>query len=194
MKKIALATLLVSGLMAADSGFYVGADVGGKKVSGDSSWSYVNPSYPSFNDSGSNSISENSTAGTLKVGYYFNKNNRANLSLQVANYDNVQETSFGAGYDYLIGDAALKPFVGALAGYTSFNPDNGDNASGGYFGGQLGVNYAFNENISAEAGFRYVALNVEDSQSQADGFGGTDASKTELKSTANWFIGVNYKF
>jgi hypothetical protein len=136
MKKIMLTTLLASGLMAADSGFYVGADVGKTKAKTDVSYSGSFGGYPY---SESESTSDTATATTLKMGYYIDKNNRTTVAIARANFDGLTETALSVGYDYLIGESALKPFIGVIAGYGQFKPDEVEKAKGTFFGGQAGM-------------------------------------------------------
>ncbi len=194
MKKIALVVLLASGLMAANSGFYVGADVGNT--------AYDMKTSVTITGVGSDSASGDDDGGsqTLKVGYYFDKNNRASAFYQNINVDNGDAKTYGIGYDYLIGDNAFKPFIGVLAGYGSSSSDGYDLAEGQsidvkgmVFGAQFGVNYALNENFSLEAGYRYMKSNMEDTISGV--YSGYDYSaKLEIETIKNWFFGVNYKF
>jgi opacity protein-like surface antigen len=179
MKKIALAVLLASGLMAADSGVFVGADIGVTKFDEKASWS-----------GGSEEISDDGGSQTLKVGYYFDKNSRAGICYQNINVEDGSAYHIGLGYDYLIGSNDIKPFVGAFIGYGSFEDDDGImDISGAVFGAQAGVNYAINENFSAEVGYRYMKSNMEDTITVS----GVDV-KVEIDPISNWFVGVNYKF
>lgn len=184
MKKIALAALLASGLMAAGDGVYVGFDLGSTEYKGTDKWTST------WWGSGSESFSDKEASQTLKVGYYLNANNRVNAFLQRIDLDEAKAYSYGIGYDYLIGDNAFKPFIGVLAGRNTLNPDDGGSVSGTIYGAQLGVNYAFNENFSAEAGYRYMASTMKDSWSEGPG----ETGSFEIDSIRNWFIGVNYKF
>jgi opacity protein-like surface antigen len=191
MRKIALAALLAIGLMAADSGVYVGADIGKTKYSLDYAYS------DSDGDSENGSFSDNGTSGTLKVGYYFDKNNRAYAALNKASFSDedsdVDLYQFGVGYDYLIGNSDIKPFVGVLAGYSNIKPDDGESINGVYYGLQAGVNYALNGNFSVEAGYRYMKTNMDKTSNETDGsFSSTE--KIEIDYISNWFVGVNYKF
>ncbi|MCF6309552.1 MAG: porin family protein [Sulfurimonas sp.] len=179
MKKIALAVLLATGLMAADSGVYVGVDLGNTKFDIEASAAGVTAG---DSDSGGSQ--------TLKVGYYFDANSRTSVYYQNINVDGGDAANYGIGYDYLIGSSAIKPFVGGIIGYGTATDDsiNAD-ISGLTFGGQVGVNYAFNENFSAEAGYRYMKSNMDDTVTVS----GVDV-KLEIDPISNWFIGVNYKF
>jgi opacity protein-like surface antigen len=189
MKKIALAVLLASGLMATDSGFYVGADVGNTAMDGDIIM-YI-PDY-SYNDS--TTIEDDGGSQTLKVGYYFDKNNRASAFFQNVNVDGGDSRTFGVGYDYLIGDNNFKPFIGLIVGSGNMESDDGSvSITGVVYGAQLGLNYAFNENFSAEIGYRYLKSNMEDSISgEIDGTAYTE--EVTIDTVKNWFVGVNYKF
>ncbi|MBV5349031.1 hypothetical protein JZU61_05190 [bacterium] len=93
MKKVALAVLLASGLMAAENGFYVGADAGNTKY--DLKASALGISAEDNDDGGSQ---------TVKMGYYLDQNNRASAFYQNVNVDNGDGAMYGVGYDYLIGD------------------------------------------------------------------------------------------
>ena len=196
MKKIVLAVLLTgaSGLVASDSGFYVGADIGNTAFDMKTS--------VTFTGYGSASASSDDDGGsqTLKVGYYLDKNNRVSASFQNINVDNGDARTYNVGYDYLIGDNDFKPFIGVLAGYGSATSDGYDvlggksiDVNGAIFGIQVGLNYAINENFSAEAGYRYIKSNMEDTISGV--YSGYDYSaKLEIDTIKNLFFGVNYKF
>lgn len=180
MKKMAIAVLLASGLMAADSGNYIGFDLGSTKF--DMKASAAGVSAEESDDGGSQ---------TLKVGYYFDKNSRTFMSYQNINVDGGDAYYYGIGYDYLIGDNDIKPFVGGFVGYGSSEVDAYPDLdmAGVVFGAQVGVNYAVNENFSVEAGYRYMKSNMEDTITIA----GVDV-KSEIDPITNWFVGVNYKF
>lgn len=180
MKKIALAVLLASGLIAADSGNYIGIDIGNTKF--DMKASALGVSAEESDDGGS---------VTLKLGHYFDKNSRALICYQNVNVDGGDSYHVGIGYDYLIGDNDIKPFVGGFVGYGSAEVDDIPelDISGVVFGAQVGVNYAINDNFSVEAGYRYMKSNMEDSITVS----GVDI-KVEIDPISNWFVGVNYKF
>jgi hypothetical protein len=179
MKKIALAVLLASGLMAADNGVYVGADVGNTFIRSEAS--YLGDT-EKFSDDG--------FSQTLKLGYYLNKNSRVLAFYQNVNTDGGDTFFYGAGYDYLIGNEAMKPFIGVMAGYGSQKDDEGiADISGAIYGIQVGFNYAFNENFSAEGGFRYIKSSMEDTATVYD-----EDIKVEINNITNIFFGVNYKF
>ena len=179
MKKIVLASLLATGLMAADSGVYVGVDLGNTTY--DFKASAMGISATDKYDGGSQ---------TLKVGYYLDKNSRASAFFQNINTDGEKTYTYGVGYDYLIGESPLKPFVGAIIGYGSSKADDGSvKLAGAIYGAQAGLNYTVTENFSVEAGYRYMKSNMEDTIT----ISGIDV-KLEADPIKNWFIGANYKF
>jgi hypothetical protein len=85
-------------MVNADSGFYVGADVGSTKVKVDTSWSYSNTDFPALNDSSNESVTDTATAATLKLGYYFDKNNRASVAIQRADFFLAPKLQLGSVY------------------------------------------------------------------------------------------------
>lgn len=199
MKKIVLAMVLtgMSGLIASDSGYYVGVDIGNTAADGKVSITASN-SFSSV--SARESLNDSGGSQTLKVGYYFNKNNRVATFYQNILVDNGDGRTFGIGYDYLIGESAFKPFIGLLAGYGSISGNDGGtlggksiDIAGGIFGAQVGLNYAFSENFSAELGYKYMMTNMEDTISGVYS-GVTYNGKMEYDSMKNFFIGLNYKF
>lgn len=183
MKKIALAVLLASGLMAADSGMYVGVDVGSTEYEVTSNWNYPG-------DVGSEEIKDDGSSQTLKIGYYFDANNRVNAFVQNISIDDAKAYSYGVGYDYLIGSNAFKPFVGVFVGGNTLDPDDGSSSTGAIYGAQIGLNYAINANFSAEAGYRYMGSTMEEEWT----YGAAGSDGYEVDAMNNWFVGVNYKF
>ena len=187
MKKMGLALLLASGLMASDDGVYLGADLGNTKADFKMFIHDPNINFSKKDDGGSQ---------TLKVGYYFNSNNRIAAFYQNINIEDGNGDISGIGYDYLIGDHELKPFAGVMAGYGSMDDDYfGFDISGAFIGAQLGINYAFNDNISIEAGYRYMKTNMNDTVAViVIDLGEIRDLDIEIDTLKNWFIGANYKF
>ena len=180
-KSLILAGLLLAGtsLMASESGIYVGVDIGNTDFD-----MTVNLNGSSSSDS------DDGGSQTLKIGYYMDKNSRVYASYQNVNADGADIYTTAIGYDYLIGNEAYKPFVGAFVGYGSAEIDDTTiDISGMNYGMQAGLNYAINENFSVEGGFRYMKSSMEYSIS---GPGGT--ASLEIDTIQNWFVGANYKF
>lgn len=181
MKKVVVAALMTTGLMAADNGFYLGVDLGNTGVD-------IEAKAPSIGYS--TTLTDDGGSQTLKIGYFFDKHSRINGFYQNINVDDGEGKSYGIGYDYLIGENALKPFIGVLVGYTGLTNDSlSADISGNIFGVQGGLNYALNEAFSLEAGYRYLKSNAKDTIS----ISGIDA-EFKMDPLKNWFIGANYKF
>lgn len=179
MKKVALLGLLSVAVMASESGLYIGAEVGSTHTKA--------ADIISGNEekASSNRISEG-----LNIGYYLNDNSRAYLAYQYINADMDKEIPektkiYSAGYDYLFGTSAFKPFVGAIIGYSSYK-DGTFKVTGMSYGAQVGVDYKINANISVDAGYRYL-----DSNAKGTNYSG---GKSPIYSFQTFFAGANYKF
>lgn len=176
MKKLVLLAVFTSALMAADNGWYIGIDT-----------------YKTRSDitvtNGAATDKQNLTRNskTLKAGYYLSKQGRANIFYQRSDtMDDTKGSLYGAGYDYLIGDYALKPYVGVLLGYSKYSQPN-LTMDGNFIGANMGLNYAFGEKFSIEGGYRYM-------HSNASGTFISSASTAKVDALKNWYFGGNYKF
>ncbi len=133
---------------------------------------------------------------TLKTGYYFNVNNRVYASYQYTDMDGADANIYSIGYDYLVGENALKPFVGVFVGYGNVDVE-WMKPSGAVYGIQMGVNYTLNDNVSVETGLRFAKSNMDDSIAENGEMYSSSYSAQEtleIESLINWFVGVNYKF
>jgi len=181
MGSLATFSLLVLQAQAQDNGYYVGLDIGNTEADLSAKAPSIGYNTSSEDDGGSQ---------TLKVGKYIDENSRVAVFYQNVNADDADVGILGVGYDYLIGDAPLKPFIGAFLGYGSYDVESVDvDISGIVYGIQAGVNYEINTNFSAEAGYRIMKSNMEDS---IDVLGHT--LTFEIEDIRNWYIGLNYKF
>lgn len=187
MKKTILALLFASGLMASGNGVYVGVDFGNAKS--DITASIHDPNIET---------TETDSAGTqiVKVGYYFSSHHRLAGFFQNINVDDGSGSAAGIVYDYLIGDYALKPFVGVVTGFGEVKDDYfGIDMTGAFAGGELGLNYDFNGHISVEGGYRYLKTNMKDTVAvYVIDLGQIRDLDVSIDTIRNWFIGVNYKF
>lgn len=167
MKKVALLGLLSVAVMANESGLYVGAEVG--------------TTHQKDIEYGVN-ISNRSSSYGINAGYYLNQNNRAYAFYDyIAKGDYASHTNaYGAGYDYLIGTSSLKPFVGAIIGYSTFTNGN-FHMTGMAYGAQAGIDYSVNKQISVDAGYRYLESNAKEGSSEAKNF-------------ESFFASASYKF
>lgn len=176
MKKLLLMTVFASALMSEDSGWYIGIDAYKTR-------SNITVSNGAVNDE--QNLIRNSK--TFKGGYYLSKQGRANIYYQRSDtMDDTKGHLYGIGYDYLIGSNALKPYFGILLGYGKYSqPDL--TMDGAYIGANMGLNYAFGENLSVEGGYRYM-------RSDASGEFSSSGAKAKIDSLKNWYLGANYKF
>jgi len=181
---------------------YIGVDIGNAKVESTDNLSatlLVSP-YTTGTVNSSNKSSGN--AQTLKIGYHVDSNNRVMAFYQNMSADNTKGSTYGIGYDYLIGDNEIKPFVGVFAGRSTVKISSKDSmndldVSGMGYGAQAGVNYTFKKHVSFEAGYRYMKLNSEKTATYNDTAYGYPATLTEsvkVDKITNLFVGVNYTF
>jgi opacity protein-like surface antigen len=179
MKKVALLGLLSVAVMANESGLYVGAEVGSTRTKAADIISGTTYNYTR------NRISEG-----LNVGTYLNENSRAYLAYNHVNGGSTpipkSSNIYSAGYDYLFGTSALKPFVGAIIGYSTYT-DGNFKVKGMAYGAQAGVDYKVNNKLSVDAGYRYLDSNAK---SPTD----SDGDKSTMDSFQTLFVGANYKF
>lgn len=176
MKKLLLITVFASGLISADNGWYIGIDAYKTR-------SNITVSNAAVNEK--QTLIRNSK--TFKGGYYLSQQGRANIFYQRSDtMDDTRGNLYGIGYDYLIGNHALKPYLGVMLGYCKYSqPDL--TMDGGFVGANMGVNYAFGENLSVEGGYRYM-------RSNASGEFTSSGAKANIDSLKNWYVGANYKF
>jgi len=124
---------------------------------------------------------------TFKAGYYVSRGGRTNIYYQRSDsMDDTKGYLYGVGYDYLIGNNTLKPYLGVLLGYSKYTQPN-LMIDGGFVGVNMGLNYSLTENFSVEGGYRYI-------RSNATGDFTSTASKAKVDSLKNWYLGANYKF
>jgi opacity protein-like surface antigen len=178
MKRIALLGLLSVAVMANESGFYMGVEVGGTRM--DATTDYTPADHAEFKHT--------NMSWALDAGYYINQNNRAYVYYQNIDKDDTdfgaKTDIYGVGYDYLFGTSELKPFIGAVVAYSSYEI-NGFKLHGMAYGAQIGIDYSINNNLSVDAGFRYLDSTAETTQAG-------DTSK--MGSFQTLFFGANYKF
>ena len=199
MKKslIVAGILLAGSTLVANDGYYVGFDIGKSK-------GYINyginfPDYPQYNENGS-SHGDGSNTQTIKLGKYIDSNNRAGMYYMNVDTDGESAKSYGLTYDYLIGENQLKPFLGAIVGYVSYETNELEiinlpdvKIDGMLYGVQAGLNYEANKNISFEAGYRYLKSNA-DYKGNSSMYGIDYSVNADIDKVTGWYIGLNYKF
>ena len=184
---------------------YIGIDIGNAKVESTDNLSATLLVSPYTTGAISSSNKNSGNAQTLKIGYHIDSNSRVMAFYQNMSADNAKGSTYGIGYDYLIGDNEIKPFVGVFAGRNTVKISSKDSMtdsdiSGMGYGAQAGVNYTFNTNVSFEAGYRYMKLNSEKTATYSGPevtYRGNLATLTEtvkVDKITNLFVGVNYRF
>jgi opacity protein-like surface antigen len=161
-------------MMANESGLYVGAELGS---------THTNTA------TGATKYNITRVSEGLNLGYYLNENSRAYIAYTQVNADmnhDIPEKTkiYSAGYDYLFGTSALKPFIGGIIGYTTYK-DGDFKITGMAYGVEAGVDYKLNNNISFDVGYRYLNSSAEATYS---------SDKSSMDSFQAFFIGAGYKF
>ncbi|MFT5236142.1 MAG: opacity protein-like surface antigen, partial [Shewanella sp.] len=106
----------------------------------------------------------------------------------------AKQQGFLMSYDYLVGldDAnKLNWFIGATAGMNHTSMKNVDVSSDNTFvwGGQTGLMYNINDNLSAEIGYRYLKQDYDINISN-----GANTASFALNDTQQVYLGVDYRF
>lgn len=179
MRRVALLGLLSVAMMANESGLYIGAEVGSTHTK----------TTTSFNSGSVEKYKSDRVSEGLNLGYYLNSSSRAYVAYQHVNSDmnkDIPESSniYSAGYDYLFGTSDLKPFVGAIIGYSTYK-DGDFKVNGMAYGAQAGIEYKMSGKLSVDTGYRYLDSSAEATYS---------GDKSTMDSFQTFFVGANYKF
>ena len=181
MKKIVLAAILATGLMAAENANYFGITFGNAELG-------VEPSTPSA----SANIEADDGHISFTLGHYYENTARAWVSYTyVSPNDNVDVSdAFSVGYDFILPLAENKfsLYAGPVIGYTRYEEPELD-LSGFHYGAQAGVIVRLIDNIEFEAGYRYLKENG----SETVNISGTDV-KVEADDLKMWYVGANLRF
>lgn len=186
MKKIVLAAMLTSGLMAADSGFYIGLDYG--QATNTHTFSLASYAANADNDYsdikfkiGSGTDGEWKFQVTLdKIDYKLGIFDTANNSLYEIGADIIKEIKV---------TNELYPFIklGVGAGQMDSTFTTEGNMNEVYFSGGAGLSYKATANVSILAGADYIARRWND---VAVGAYTLETHDKAIKP----YIGLNYKF
>lgn len=183
MKKIALAVLLGSGLMAAENSDYFGISFGNAELGGE-------VSVPSISFSENGEIDDGHISFSL--GHYYGDTARVWAAYTYVNVDNdVDEAdAFSAGYDFILPLAQnrFSLYAGPVIGYTRFEDSELD-LSGFHYGAQAGAIVRLIDNIELEAGYRYL----RETGSDTVNISGTDVD-IDADDLKIWYVGANLRF
>jgi len=177
MKKIALAALLASGLMAASNENYFGVSVGNAELSGTVA---------------STDFDTDGTQYTVALGHYYGDTSRVSASYTYVKHDaGVDESdAFSVAYDFIlpIADNKFSLYAGPVLGYTRYKESAGAlsvDLSGFHYGAQAGAIVRVVDNIEIEGGYRFLL------ETGSDTVLGINVDADDLKM---WYIGANIRF
>lgn len=169
MKKIVLAVMLTSGLMAAGNENYFGISVGNAELEASSSLGNANTDGGQF-------------TGTL--GHYYGDTGRISGSYTYIKRDQDVKNSdlISFAYDFILplADNKFGLYAGPVAGYTFYKDDIVD-FSGFHYGAQAGAIVRIADKFELEAGYRYLVETGSDL--------GVDLDNVKM-----WYIGGNLRF
>ncbi len=122
--------------------------------------------------------------------YYLTKNSRTYVAYQNINSKDVTAGATTVGYDYLIGEGNIKPFIGAMIGFSSYNVDTYNvELADTIYGGQAGISYNLDKRIALDAGYRFVKSGMNDTISIS-----STPLNLELEDISGLYFGLNYNF
>lgn len=177
MKKIVLAALLASSLMASGNQDYVGITLGNATLSGDSE-------LVDFDTDG--------TQYTFTIGHYYENTGRVSASYTYVEHDTGVDNSdaFSVAYDFLIPvvEDRFSLYAGPVIGYTRYEESANTlklDLSGFHYGAQAGAIVRVLDNIELEAGYRYLLETGSDTVADID---------VDAKNLRMWYAGANLRF
>lgn len=169
MKKIVLASLLVTGLMAGGNQDYFGISAGNAELEASSSLGNASTDGGQF---------------TATLGHYYGDNGRISASYSYIKREQDVKNSdlLSFAYDFILplADNKFSLYAGPVAGYT-FYKDYVVDFSGFHYGAQAGAIVRLVDNIEVEAGYRYLVETGSDL--------GVDLDNVKM-----WYVGANIRF
>lgn len=177
MKKIVLASLLVSGLMAAGNENYFGISAGNAELSG-------NVESTDFDVDG--------THYTFTLGHYYGETGRISATYSYVKHDTGVDKSdaLSVAYDFILPLAENKfsLYAGPVLGYTRYEETASGisiDLSGFHYGAQAGAIARLSDNIELEAGYRFLFETGSDTVLGVN----VDADNVKM-----WYVGANIRF
>lgn len=176
MKKIVLASLLATGLMAAGNENYFGISAGEAKSSLKASAGVY-----------SATADDTETAYNFTLGHYYGDKGRVSATYSHIDYggDIDKSDALSVSYDFMLPVAGgLSLYAGPSIGYVWYE-DSVIDLSGMMYGAQGGVNFRVTDAIELDAGYRYMVT-----RGDADYLG----VKVELEDVKAWYVGAIFRF
>lgn len=194
-KSLIVASLLLVGssaLVAAEmnNSWFVGGEFGAQKIKVKGTETILGVTTAEKN-------TIDATYEGIKVGKYFEYGRVYGTLSKQNEKDDLSSISLGLGYDYMFKNKSeFTPFLGLNASYTKAKVDDFassgvDKPKGFNYGIEAGVVYSATKNIELELGARYMISNVKDTFSSA---APAVSAKLESESSAQYYVGLNYKF
>lgn len=173
MRKIALAALLASGLMAAENENYFGISGGNAEIK--------------VSSVGGSATTDGSQI-TATLGHYYGNTGRVSASYTYVErdpgVDNSDVLSFAYDFILPVKQDMFSVYAGPVVGYTWFK-DSMTDISGFHFGAQAGGIVRVMDKIEIEAGYRYLF------ETGNDRVWGTNIEADSMKM---WYAGINFRF
>lgn len=191
-----MATAISAPTMAAD--WFIGGGVGAQQNTyKGSSEANVDPGFNTehFKETENNVIYE------VRAGVYLNDANRVYGTYSYNSDDFSRQQSFLMSYDYLVGlgdSNKLNWFIGATAGVNHISPEASmlDSKDRFVWGGQTGLMYKINDQLSAEVGYRYLKQDYDVSVTtpvpSPTNIGSTESAS--LNDSQQLYMAVDYRF
>ena len=176
MKKIVLATLLTTGLMAAGNENYFGISAGNAELTG-------NVESSDFDTDG--------TQYTFVLGHYYGENARVSAAYTYVKHDSGVDKSdaISVAYDFILPLAENKfsLYAGPVVGYTRYEESSAGinlDLSGFHYGAQAGAIIKLMDKIELEAGYRFLLETGNDTVLGVN----VDADDVKM-----WYVGANIR-
>ncbi len=198
---VASATLAMSSIASADNNWFVGGQIANSNQK--YSVSSGNHTVDTVVESAFKRI-DSPTQFSARIGKYINNNVRLYTTLSYAQdsksekYGNLEAKAELTHYtalfsaDYLFGNYAVKPFIGASAGGQIINGElslnnasGSENVSGFVYGAQTGLTWQFADNWNLEGGYQYLKSTAEYK---------TLGTKIDIDYIQNLYLSVDYSF
>jgi opacity protein-like surface antigen len=196
-----IATVISAPTMAAD--WFIGGGVGAQQNSYKGTYEPIIQN-PIAGGSQTETLkeTENDAVYELRAGVYLNDNNRVYGTYSYNSDDFSKQQSFLMSYDYLVGlgeSNKLNWFIGATAGMNHISPETSyiDSKNTFVWGGQTGIMYKINDNLSTEIGYRYLKqdYDVNNSPEPTPYNGVIPGSETaSLNDSQQLYLSVDYRF
>ena len=119
----------------------------------------------------------------------FANNNRTYIAYHNIDSSTVMAEATTFCYDYIIDDGDIKPFIGAMIGFSTYMSDKNIDIADTIYGAQAGINYSVDESFSLDAGYRFIKSSMSDTV-----LVNNLPVKLDIDNIKDAFVGVRYSF